>query len=237
MKNHSKIEFIPLASGSDGNAYILKGVETSLLLECGIDFKRLRTPLKKYREELKGVLITHEHFDHCKSANDFSYYGYELYASEGTFDSINLKYNHRNNVVKANDEFKIGEEWTILPFETNHDAEEPLGFFIKNNITKEKLVFITDTYYVEYKFPGATHWVVECNYDSEYLKEHLDEIAYSRRLLKSHLSLQNCVRLLEANDLSMTKEIWLVHLSSRNSNAIEFEKIVTEATGKVVKVA
>ena len=54
--------------------------------------------------------------------------------------------NYRSKVIKANKKQQIGN-FTILPFDVVHDAEEPLGFLIKHQDIGT-LLFITDTCYV-----------------------------------------------------------------------------------------
>lgn len=47
-----------------------------------------------------------------------------MYASAGTFEKLNL-HGHRFKIIKALEQFEIGG-FTILPFDTQHDAAEPL---------------------------------------------------------------------------------------------------------------
>lgn len=96
------------------------------------------------------------------------------------------------------------------------------GFLIQNNETKEKLLYATDTYYIKYKFKKLNYLLIECNYISEIVKENIrnNTINKSRytRLLESHLSLENLINFLKANDLSNTKKIVICHLSDQNSS-------------------
>ena len=56
------IEFKSIASGSKGNAYIVKsGSVAPLLLEAGIPIKRLKENLNFGLTGLAGCLISHEH--------------------------------------------------------------------------------------------------------------------------------------------------------------------------------
>ena len=50
------------------------------------------------------------------------------------------------------------------------------------------------------------------------------------------MSLQNCIKLLKANDLSKLKEIYLMHLSDKNSNEQMFKRAIQEVTGTTVIV-
>ena len=164
--------------------------------------------------------------------------GIDCYMSRGTAKALGLS-GHRLNIIKAKQQFRIGT-WTILPFELQHDAQEPLGFLLANQ-AGDKLLYATDTYYIKYKFRGLTHIMIECNYAADILKTNvkagLMEPAIKRRILKSHFSLKNVKDFLQANDLSKVREIWLLHMSNENSDAERFKREVQELTGKMVFVA
>lgn len=176
--------------------------------------------------------------DHCKAVGDIAKAGIDVYMSAGTKQAIGLD-GHRIKVVKALDQFRIGT-FTILPFDTQHDASEPLGYLVYSNKTKEKLLFATDTYYIRYKFQGLTHIMVECNYASDILYSNIEKglvpEGLKNRLLRSHFSLDNVKKFLQANDLSKVQEIYLMHLSSGNSDAERFKREIQEVTGKQIIV-
>jgi phosphoribosyl 1,2-cyclic phosphodiesterase len=231
------MEIKTLASSSTGNAYILSDGHTSLLLECGIPIDKLKKSCNYRLSGILSCLVTHEHKDHSKASKDVMAAGIDLYCSEGTAEAAELS-GHRLHIIKAEQQFKIGS-WIIKPFSTQHDAKEPLGFLIANG--EDKLLFATDTFYLRYKFKGLTHIMLECNYDLQTLDENIatgyvDERRRSR-LLRSHMSLQQCKATLQANDLSRMKEIHLIHLSFKNSDAPRFKREIQQITGKRVYIA
>jgi phosphoribosyl 1,2-cyclic phosphodiesterase len=83
--------------------------------------------------------------------------------------------------------------------------------------------------------------MIECNYSKKILDENIAAgrvpMVQKNRLLKSHFSLKNVKDFLKSNDLSKVKEIWLLHLSDRNSNAERFKREIQEISGKPVYVA
>src|SRR5690606_36348279 len=127
--------------------------------------------------------------------------GIDCYMSAGTAEALGIS-GHRLHIIKAKQQFRIGT-WKILPFETQHDAAEPLGFLLANK-TGEKLLYATDTYYIRYRFRGLTHIAVECNYSMDILRANIEaglvEPALNKRILKSHFSLENVKNFLKAND-------------------------------------
>lgn len=232
------IEIITLASGSKGNCYHITDGKTPLLLEAGIPFKEIQRGLNFQISNIAGCLISHEHQDHSKAARDVMKGGIDCYMSKGTMEALDIS-GHRAKVAKAREQFSAGT-WTILPFEVQHDASEPLGFLLANQ-GGDKLLFATDTFYVRYRFRGLTHIMVECNYAADILRANVEAgtvpVELKNRLLKSHFSLENVKGFLKANDLSKVREIHLIHLSDGNSDAARFKREIQELTGKMVYIA
>lgn len=232
------IQFRPLASSSAGNCYHVTDGRTELLIEAGIRFTDIRKALDFRVSRLAGVLISHEHMDHSRAAADLAKSGVDIYASDGTIAARKLT-GHRVKPIEPKRQFEVGT-WTVMPFDVEHDAEQPLGFLLANR-DGEKLVFITDSYYCRYTFSGLTHIAVECNYSLRILDENIAagrvHPAMRPRLLRSHFSLENVLDFLKANDMSKVQEIHLLHLSDSNSDEELFKRRVQEVTGKPVYVA
>lgn len=231
------IEIKTLATGSTGNCYWITDGRTPLLLECGISFENIQRALNFKTSDIAGVLVTHEHKDHCKAVSEVAERGLDIYMSPGTRKAIGIEH-HRIKAVENKKQFKLGT-WTILPFDTEHDTAEPFGFLLANQ-EGDKLLFLTDTYYCKYKFKGITHLMVECNYSLKILDENVMSgrihEGLKTRVMQSHFSLENLLVFLKANDLSQVQEIHLLHLSDTNSNEELFKKTVQQATGKLVYV-
>lgn len=232
------IEIAPLASSSRANAHIISDGISPLLLDCGLSIKELRRRSGFGLTDLVGVLVTHEHKDHSRAALDLMRAGIDVYMTAGTAEALGLDH-HRLQVIQAKRQFQVGD-WIILPFETQHDAKEPVGFLLANS-EGERLLYATDTYYVRYKFPGLTHIMVECNYARDILQDNLEAgvvpVVLKNRLLKSHFSLDNVKAFLKANDLSKVQEIHLIHLSDGNSDAARFKAEIQALTGIPVYIA
>jgi phosphoribosyl 1,2-cyclic phosphodiesterase len=232
------IEFTPFASGSTGNCYRVSDGRTPLLLECGIQYKQIQKGCGFRLSEIRACLISHEHFDHSKAVKDIMRAGIDCYISAGTAEALGLS-GHRVHIIKARQQFRIGT-CTILPFETQHDAAEPLGFLLANQ-DGERLLYATDTYFIRYRFANLNVIAVECNYSLDILRANVEagmvEPALKNRILKSHFSLENVKNFLKANDLSKVEQIWLLHLSDNNSDSERFKMEVMELTGKPTYIA
>lgn len=234
------MQITTLASSSRGNGYLISDGHSSILIECGVNLKKVQKHIPDLTK-IDGCLITHEHNDHSKSAKDIINFT-KVYASSGTINEImekqKIKAIHKHSFVslKANKLQAIGKGYfTVLPFEIQHDAIEPLGFLISSYRTKEVLLFATDTYYIKNRFKNLNYIMIECNYSKDLLPDDLEKVRRDR-LLKSHFELENVKEFLLANDLSKVKQIYLMHLSKGHSDAERFKKEIEELTGAPVIV-
>jgi phosphoribosyl 1,2-cyclic phosphodiesterase len=220
-----------LASGSSGNAYWVSDGTTSLLLECGIPIKQIRKGVDYGLSYFAGCLVSHSHDDHCHAAKDIIDTGVPLYASVETWAGLPQGSPYQNMVAPGH-LYTIGT-WIVQPFAVEHDVPGALGFVC--DTVDERLVYLTDTAYCRFKFPRTTHWMIEANYDIELVRKNIGagivEQGARGRLVSTHMSIQTCKELLLANDLSMTKEVHLLHLSSRNADSASFKRTIQEATG------
>ena len=222
-----------LASSSAGNAYILDDGSAPLLIEAGIKFKSIQQALGFKVCGLAGCLISHSHGDHSKSTKDMMQAGVDCYVSAETAEALGLT-SHRIKMVTPLERFSVGA-WTVLPFDTVHDAAGSLGFLLAHR-GGEKVLFLTDSAYCKYRFYGLTHILIECNYSLEILRQNVAagtlDLATKNRIVRTHFGLENVKEFLKANDLSRVEEIWLIHLSSDNAHEAEFKREIQALTGK-----
>ena len=232
------ISFTPYESGSAGNLYMAYDGETKLLIECGVPLARIKQALGYRLSEVGGCLVTHGHLDHCKAAADLMKCGVDVYASRGALEERGLA-GHRAKALKAMGETVIGT-FRVLPFDVEHDAAEPLGFLITSLTCGERLLFISDSNYTRYRFPGMNIIAAECNYDADSLWRSVRAGAtppeMAQRIVRSHTSLDTLLTMLRANDMSGVRQIWLMHLSDDRSDAAVIREAVQRQTGAEVYV-
>ncbi len=229
-----------LGSSSSGNAYLLRSsTGEMLLIECGIKRSLLLDALGYDLLNLSGCLLSHEHGDHSREAKWVIDRSIPLYCSRGTAEAIKLGNSHLIRPLVSKTPVKIGS-FSVLPFDVKHDAVEPLGFLI-DHPEMGRLLFVTDSYLLKYKFSGVSHWLIECNYNQEILQSRMDSGAVHpaqyKRTLKSHMGYDACLKTLRANDLSETMSVVLIHLSDGNSNADKCREGIAKATGVPTYVA
>lgn len=224
-----------LSTGSKANCYALMAGEEILLLDAGLRASEIMRGIEF--QNVCGALVTHEHQDHIRGAAELMRYGVTAFMSEGTAGRAGLMEAAppgRLHLVSARQPFDVGG-FQVMPFQTEHDAAQPLGFLIRCRFTGETLLYATDTYYLRNTFPGVHYWIVECNHcraimDAQYEKGLMDS-AMRRRLITAHMSLERLLEALKANDLSKTRKIVLIHLSDERADEAEMVERVGAFTG------
>lgn len=233
------MRFIPLASSSAGNAYLVESPSGLLLLECGLSFRRLRS-LAGYRlHDLCGCLITHEHKDHSKCWADLIKNGVRVWASAGTREALDASLIDELPEDPGGGDapflpFRVGP-FDILPFPTFHDAAQSVGYLIRAG--GEKLAFVTDTVSLPQRFPGVHILAVEANYDRDILARNdrmPDKV--KQRVQNSHMEIGTLCGYLQGADLSACREIWLLHLSDASANEGDFVRRVRAVVPDHVRV-
>ncbi len=231
------ITFRPYASGSSGNLYTVFDGNTTLMLECGLPWKKIRELLEFKTSSIAGICVSHLHKDHSKSITEAVRSGLDVYASKETFEALGLS-GHRLNEIEDGKRFSIGT-WEILPFKTIHDVEGSLGFYMINQ-EGEAFLYLTDSAYSPVRFKDLSVIAVECNFQSDILTNNILNGALpaivGRRVRRAHFSLENVIELLKSNDLSHCRQIFLLHLSGSNSNEEKMRQEVQRATGIPVHI-
>lgn len=232
------ITITPLASSSAGNCYIIDNSQSRLLLDCGIPWKKVMQGIGHRLDNVSGCLVTHEHGDHSRGVKDAAKAGVDIYLSHGTAEVMGC-FGHRFHRVFPLVNRPIDGGWSIFPFVVEHDAAEPLGFLISSG--SDRLLYITDTAYCRYLFPGVTHAIIECNFSDEILNRNVAagrvDVAQAFRVRRSHLSLQRVIDMIKSNKWTGLQEVHLIHLSAANSGEALFKTKVQKITGCPVYVA
>ena len=234
------MELQVIASSSKGNAYILKGNDERILIECGVPMPDLKHATG-FNLSFDACILSHEHMDHAKNAKKLLDLGIHVYASPGTWKHLKIEHFAAKKI--SHQEVLSTKEFEIMAFDVQHDATEPLGFLIYHKPTGEKILFATDTYYIKYKFTDLTQIIIECNYSEEILNRNI-ELGYipgvvAKRTRKSHFELNDLVEFINANDIALVENIVLIHLSDGNSNEKEFVSTIKntcELKGSEAKV-
>lgn len=217
-----------IASGSGGNCIVVDDGHSKLVLDAGLSYNKLARKVRF--TQVAGVLITHCHKDHCKAVPELSRRGINVCLSRGAAESLEVPTHTNVTIAEHLNQFQAGT-WKVLPFNVVHDTPEPLGFLFQSTETGAKGVYIVDSGYVQYDFPGVTHWLVECNYSEPLLEAGPYDDYLKDRVRQNHFSLENLKTFLRTSDLSKTEEVYLLHLSDVNSHEQAFKNEIERLTG------
>ncbi len=244
--NETGLQFSVLASGSTGNAVYVQAGASRILIDAGVGIRQLQSAFRHIgisMDHLDAVIVTHEHSDHVKGlASLLRKFSVPIYTSQGTWHKIATFWRDEEQVtaqiIQADVPFSLGE-FVLEPFALSHDAEEPLGFCIRNG--GKKLVLATDLGYVSDRIRtlayGADAYILEANHDLELLRTGPYPWHLKRRILgdKGHLSNDSAGDFLCDVVTDKTESVFLAHLSQENNRPELAQRRVSEAMANLPK--
>ena len=180
-------------SGSSGNAVI---VEDTILIDCGVSFKKLTPHYKNF----KIVLLTHIHQDHFNKTTIK-----RLAKERPTLrfacgkhlvnELLNCDVNPLNiDILEPNNTYDY-KHILISPVELNHDVE---NFGYKLFIEDKKILYATDTCELNFEAKDYDLYFIEANHEEEEinqrieLKESNNQYCHEKRVKYTHLSKEKC---------------------------------------------
>lgn len=209
------MKFFSLASGSSGNSFFIDNGKETILIDVGIPYNKIKEKLSTIGydiEKINYILITHQHIDHIRSLNSFSF---EKVYSASKIPGL-------KNKIEKNISYELGT-YKIIAYTLSHDVD-CCGYRIESN--NESLVYLTDTGYINYKIKkylvDATYYIFESNHDITMLMNSNRPYFLKSRILsdKGHLSNEDASETLTELIGNKTKEIYLAHIS-RDCNTKE----------------
>jgi phosphoribosyl 1,2-cyclic phosphodiesterase len=213
-----------IASGSSGNAYLLRAEGATILLECGIPLGRIVSFLKRIGispYDLTGVLLTHDHSDHTRSARQLSdTYQVPVFATPGTLGCASLRGADLARPIGSVQPFRAGD-LEVRAFRVPHDAHEPVGFRITAQAAT--VTITTDlghvTGEIQRHLQDNDLLIVEANHDVDMLQNGPYPTFLKRRVLGQHGHLSNAAtaQALAACRDRVPASVWLAHLSPTNN--------------------
>ena len=219
------LQFRALASGSSGNAFLLRTEKVSLLFDAGLRF----TTLRKYLAlegvgpaGLSAVFISHEHRDHCAAIPELvGDARTDVYANAAVLTALGLGGASSARVLDTGKSAVLGDV-EVTSFPVDHDAVEPVGFLIRCG--RRAIALATDlgraSMPVAEAVAEADLVVLESNHDPYMLHEGRYPLHLRRRVggPTGHLSNTQAGTLLAQHARTgRGTEVWLAHLSKENN--------------------
>jgi phosphoribosyl 1,2-cyclic phosphodiesterase len=221
------MRFASLGSGSGGNALLVEADGTRVLVDCGLTLREVERGLARIGlapDDLKGVLVTHEHDDHIGGVFPFvAKHGLRAWMTYGTREaSLAMRGAAAATieVIDSHDPFVIGD-LEIHPIPVPHDAREPVQYVLSDG--DRRLGVMTDigapTPHVTKSLSGVDALVLECNHDVAMLAAGRYPGWLKQRVggPYGHLSNVQAASLLESLDRGRLKHLIAAHLSERNN--------------------
>lgn len=235
------LRFRVLGSGSSGNATLVEGGGTRILLDAGLGPRELAERLLSAGVDpssIGAIFLSHEHSDHARGAASFSRrWGVRIVGSRGTYAAASLGASEIAgfDVLDPGARRSIGAV-TVQAIPIPHDAAEPLAFVVSYGGVS--LGHATDLGHlgrpVVEAFGGCQAILVESNYDPAMLRDGAYPWSLKERILSplGHLSNGDVARYLERDLSGVCETVVLAHLS-RNNNHPEVARMAAEiALGK-----
>lgn len=194
----SSMEITILASGSAGNAVLLRSGGAAVLVDAGLSARKLSARLEEAgcpAAALTGILLTHEHGDHARGLKVLApKANVPVFATPLTVDSLRRSgVEARWNLFASGAGFALGT-FEVLPFSVPHDAADPVGFVVRSN--GRSFGLLTDLGYgtrqVVESVRGVEALLIETNHDEDLLnRDQKRPWSVKQRILSRHGHLSN----------------------------------------------
>lgn len=232
------MRFLPLGSGSAGNATLVEFGSVRLLVDAGLSARALAHRLESVGvppASVNWILLSHEHRDHCRGAELFSnLFGATVICSHATLEAMNRSPSHFS-------------DWTALPegalldlgtvqvdaFPIPHDAARPVGFVIHG--AGLRIGVATDlghaTTLALERLRGCHLLMLESNYDPDLLQRGPYPWQIKQRVAgrTGHLSNAQAADVLRRTIGPESRAVVMAHLSEKNNRPALVRQLAGES--------
>jgi phosphoribosyl 1,2-cyclic phosphodiesterase len=217
-----------LASGSRANCIYIEGDGAALLVDAGLS---VRETLRRLAEaggdvqRIRGILVTHEHGDHIRSALPLARrLRVPLYGTAGTLAEFGPSRGEKDPdriLCTTCDEFSVGG-FSVAAIATSHDAREPCGYLVREGDARACVCtdtgIVTPRQITAMRRCGAI--VLESNHCPDMLRTGPYPAMLKRRISSTRGHLSNnkaaaCIR----SVADTASALVLAHLSEVNNTA------------------
>ena len=233
------MKFISFGSGSSGNCAYVGTPTEGVLIDAGVDMKKVFDTLKVNGIEpgmVKGVCLTHDHGDHVRYAYTYvrKYRHLKIYCTPRVLNGMLRRHNISRRIRESHVpifkeiDFSLAG-MKITAFEVPHDGTCNSGFFIENG--ELKFTIATDLGHIndraEFYLSKANFMMLESNYDhAMLLNGSYPEYLKSRILNETgHLDNHDAATFVRDHYSPQLKYVFLCHLSNDNNTP---EKAINE---------
>ena len=218
-----------LGSGSRGNAILVEGAETCVLVDAGFGPRTLAkrlAALGKHPTQISALLLTHEHTDHASGAvQACRKWGWPLFASQGTLSALRESSDGcpSGATTLAVNCSVSAPGFDIRASAVPHDARECTAFVLADQRSGVRIGIALDLGHVPAALPAAfsrlDFLVVESNHDEHLLANGPYPWSLKQRIggALGHLSNGAAAAFVSACSHRGLRGVMLAHLSETNN--------------------
>jgi phosphoribosyl 1,2-cyclic phosphodiesterase len=236
------VEVVVLASGSSGNATLVRAGGTSLLVDAGVSARQLERRLAAFGHalgELDAALLTHEHTDHVHGlAVLLRRHPLPVWATAGTWSATPVRASSGGELASGRP-LVIGA-LTVTPVATSHDAREPVALVLDDGHHRLGLCTDTGTFTVllEQRLVGCELLLVESNHDADMLRHGPYPWPLKQRIASrlGHLANHQTGDAVERLRTPALRAVVGLHLSEQNNRPELALELLNRSVGSTVPV-
>lgn len=226
----SPFVFCSFASGSSGNCYYVGRQDEGLLVDVGISARQVKQNLAinhQRLENIKGILITHDHIDHVLGLESLTKdWPIPIYAHADCLQGLVEGKATKDTDASLFHEIEPMQPFRLLDiaieaFPVMHDGRGAMGYHF--DCEGHTLTIATDIGMLDNVVKGfirrADNIVIESNYDTEMLEKGRYPFMLKQRIAGpfGHLSNEESARFVAEIYRAEIKNIMLCHLSENNN--------------------
>ena len=205
-----------IATGSSGNCHaLITDTGEILLLDLGENEKKIKKGIGWRISDVVGAIVTHKHADHSKSVNDFERMGIPVFKPYENTETFAKKYSGFK--IQAFDLTTIDGRWT----HTDADGTEcPCYGFLIEHKEMGRMIYITDTSVVKWRFKNINHILLGVNYDKNMI--YPDREGKKNHIFGGHMEIETACEFIKENNSDSLHNVIMCHLSADNADADKF---------------
>jgi phosphoribosyl 1,2-cyclic phosphodiesterase len=217
------VEVAVLASGSTGNAVLVRSGGTSLLVDAGVSARQITCRLSSFGhsvDQLAAVLLTHEHSDHVRGLDVLvKQHSPAVWATAGTWSATPVRSSNGGELVSGRT-VALGSI-AVTPVATSHDAREPVAMVLDDGRHRLGLCTDTGTFtgLLEQRLAGCDLLLLEANHDADLLRAGSYPWSLKQRILSrlGHLGNHQAAEAVERLRSPELRAVVGLHLSAENN--------------------
>jgi phosphoribosyl 1,2-cyclic phosphodiesterase len=221
------MQICTLASGSSGNAALVRSGDTAILVDAGLSALAIADAMIRRGVEphtVSAICVTHEHGDHIRGAGAFARrFKVPLYASPGTLRAAAAHLGRMEVHAIEPGEFRIGDvRVTMVPI--THDTAEPVCY--RFDADGASVAVATDMGRIDdevlHSLDGVHAMVWESNHDPDMLWNGPYPHYLKARISggKGHLPNEQSAAALREFARGGLQQVLLAHLSEPNNTPL-----------------